>query len=70
MVRKRAKCCFESTGNTVSRVLFRKRELIEFAPNSVSSAKNLVRLRWHTYDRLKGTHEFSPPEFGEGQKTH
>ena len=43
--------------NTVSRVLFRRRELTEFwGTNSVSSAKNSVSSPWHANNRLKGTH--------------
>ena len=34
--------------NTVSRVLFRKRELTEFSPNSLSPARNSVSSVWQT----------------------
>ena len=53
--------------NTVSRVLFRKRELTDF---SVSSAKNLVSSLWHTNNRLRGTHWVRSPELSEPKKTH
>ena len=61
--------------NTVSRVLFRRRELTEphwvlGQTQTVSSAKNSVSSLLHTNSRLRGTHWVLSQEVGEGQRTH
>ena len=58
--------------NTVSRVLFQKRELtgensLSSASNSVRPAKNSVSSLWHTNNGLRGTHLALSPELCEGQ---
>ena len=59
--------------HTVSRVLFRRRELTE--PHWVWGQTRWVlretrRVRLHTNNRLRGTHWVLSPELGEGKKTH
>ena len=51
----RGGACVGIGRNTVSRLLFRRRELSS-AANSVSSARNSVSSHLHTNNRLKGTH--------------
>ena len=42
--------------NTVSRVLFPRRELTEFGGKRGEFCENLVSSHWHTKNRLRGTH--------------
>ena len=68
--------CFSGNRrNTVSRVLFRRRELTE--PHWVLGQTRWVLRKtrcmsslWRTNNRLKGTQWVRSPELGEGQKTH
>ena len=68
-------CRIRNDRNTVSRVLFRKRELtdslsLSFAASPpVSSAKNLLSSLWCTNSGLRGTHWALFQEPGEGQKS-
>ena len=71
----RLKSCVPTTlgngRNTVSRVLFQKRDLTDFWANSVSSTKkNSASSPWHTNNRLRGTHWVELSWTRWGQKTH
>ena len=53
--------CWRNFFRKRARILFREHcfgeeNSLSFGANSVSSAKNLVSLRLHTNNRLKGTH--------------
>ena len=56
--------------NTVSRVLFRKRELAEFGSKLDEFCEKLGEFALAHKYRLKGTHWVLCPELREAQKTH